>query len=109
MKALVRELYRVRYDTELKAKLERVREKTLATFLEDSKMYQFDQFAIELHKNIPNQNSRGISELLDNLGKDSNKAVNLAEKAELLLLGKFKEYTWNNGSVARYISHFASS
>ena len=65
-------------------------------------MYPFDKFAFELQKNIPNQNSKGISELLDNLSKDPKGTVDLAEKAELLLLGKFKENTWNNGSVARY-------
>ena len=101
LKALVREIYRQRYDTELKLKLERVKEKNLATFLQDSKMYQFDRFAFELQKNIPNQNSRGLSKLLDNMTKDPKGTVDLAGKAELLLLGKMKEQTWNNGSVAR--------
>ena len=105
LKALVRELYRQRYDTELKLKLERVREKNLATFLQDFKMSEFGKFVFELQKNIPNQNSKGMSELLENMSKDPKGTVDLAEKAELLLLGKFKENTWNNGSVARYRSH----
>ena len=102
LKAIVRENYRQRYDTELKLKLERVKEKNLATFLQDFKMSEFGKFALELQKNIPNQNSKGISELLENMSKDPKGTVDLAEKAELLLLGKFKEHTWNNGSVTRY-------
>jgi hypothetical protein len=101
LKGLVREIYRQLYNTELKLKLERVKEKNLATFLQDLKMYPFDKFAFELQKNIPNQNSKGISELLDNMSKDPKGTVDLAAKAELLLLGNFKEQTWNNGSVAR--------
>merc|ERR1719400_2938346 len=101
LKGLVRDLYRQRYDTELKQKLERVKEKNLKTFLQDSKTYQFDKFATDLQKNIPNQNSKGITDLLDSMTKDPEGTTDLSQKAELLLLGVFKDHTWNNGSVAR--------
>ena len=102
LKALVRDLYRQKYDTELKQKLERVKEKNLKTFLQDSKTYQFDKFATDLQKNIPNQNSKGITDLLDSMTKDPEGTTDLSQKAELLLLGVFKDHTWNNGSVARF-------
>ena len=98
----MRDLYRQKYDTELKQKLERVKEKNLKTFLQDSKTYQFDKFATDLQKNIPNQNSKGITDLLDSMTKDPEGTTDLSQKAELLLLGVFKDHTWNNGSVARF-------
>ena len=101
LKGLVRDLYRQRYETELKLKIDRMKEKSLSVFLDAAQTYQFEKFALELQKNIPNQNSKGMSELLENLAKDPKSSVDLAKKAELLLLGVFKEHTWNNGSVAR--------
>ena len=98
----MRDLYRQKYDTELKQKLERVKEKNLKTFLQDSKTYQFDKFATDLQKNIPNQNSKGITDLLDSMTKDPEGTTDLSQKAELLLLGVYKDHTWNNGSVARF-------
>ena len=101
LKTIVRDLYRRQYDTELKLKLERVKEAKLEEFLKSFKDMKFDDFAIHLHENIPNQNSKGMSEVLETMTKEKENTVDLASKVELLLVGKLGDNMWNNGSVAR--------
>jgi hypothetical protein len=98
---VVRSHYRRQYDTELKLKEERVKEKKLAVFLDTFVPMSFVDFAIHLQENIPNQGSKGRIEMLQKLEEKKDKVVDLSSKAELLLIGKLGEDTWNNGSVSR--------
>jgi len=98
---IVRSHYRRQYDTELKLKEERVKEKKLAVFLDTFVPMSFVDFALHLQENIPNQGSKGRIEMLQKLEEEKDKVVDLSSKAELLLIGKLGEDTWNNGSVSR--------
>ena len=62
----------------------------------------FVDFALHLQENIPNQGSKGKGEMLQKLEEEKDKVVALSSKAELLLIGKLGEDTWNNGSVSRW-------
>ena len=101
LKTTVRGLYRTSYDTELKLKLDRVKEAKLQEFLATFISMDFNLFATRLKSNVPNQNSKGVSEMLKMLDERKENVVDMAQKVELMVIGKFGEHTWNNGSVAR--------
>merc|ERR1719431_491899 len=101
LKSTVEDLYRKQYDTELKEKLDRVKEAKLQNFLEIFTTMKFDEFTKKLHENVPNQSSKGMSEMIGKLGNDKENIVDKVAKVEHLLTGRLGEITWNNGSVSR--------
>ena len=101
LRSTVEDLYRKQYDTELKEKLDRVKEAKLQNFLETFTTMKFDQFTKKMHENVPNQSSKGMSEMIGKLGSDKEGIVDKVKKVELLLTGRLGEITWNNGSVSR--------
>ena len=101
LRSTVRALYRRQYDNELKQKLERVKEKNLQTFLDNFATMSFDCFTTELHKNVPNQTSKGMPQVVARLQTDKDVTVDLDKKLELLLVGRLGDDVWNNGAVNR--------